>query len=176
MKEFKAQSATRGQIQEQLQKLQTEAVAHPTNFQNVLALGGIYTQMQETNRAAELFHQAAALFGQELNDPNLKPENASAMAQIAALIGDYTKLELTLQKLVTLMPGQPEPLYDLAALQAITGKTDDSLKNLGLAIQMSSKRLLTNSAARDLIVEARKDPRFNAVRNLPGFQKLVPVN
>ena len=176
LKEFKAQSATRGQIQEQLQKLQSEAVAHPTNFQNVLALGGIYTQMQETNRAAELFHQAAALFGQELNDPNLKPENVSAMAQIAALIGDYAKLEIALQKLVALMPGQPEPLYDLAALQAITGKTDDSLKNLGLAIQMSSQRLLTNAAARDLIMEARKDHRFDLVRNLPGFQKLVPAN
>ncbi len=176
LKQFKAESATRGQVQDQLQKLQSEAVAHPTNFQNVLTLGSLLTQMQETNRAAELFHQAAALFGQELNDPKARPENISAMAQIAALIGDYDKLELTLKKLVTLLPDQPEPLYDLAALQAITGKNDESLKNLGTAIQMSSKRLLTNASARDLIVEARKDPRFNSVRNLPGFQKLVPNN
>jgi len=176
LKEFKAQSASRGQIQEQLQKLQSEAVAHPTNFQNILALGSIFGQMQETNRATELFHQAAALFGQALADPNAHPENITAMAQIAATLGDYAKLEAALQKLVALLPSQPEPLYDLAALQAITGKTDDSMKNLGLAIQMSSKRLLTNATSRDLIAEARKDPRFNAVRNLPGFQKLVPVD
>jgi len=176
LKEFKSQSAARGQIQEQLQKLQSEVVAHPTNFQNVLALGGIYTQMQETNRANELFRQAAALFGQELNNPNIRPDNVSAMAQISALIGDYAKLELILQKLVALLPDQPEPLYDLAALQAITGKNDQALKNLGTAIQMSSKRLLTNSTARDLIVEARKDPRFNAIRSLPAFQKLVQAN
>ena len=175
LKEFKAQSASRTQIQDQLQKLQSEAVAHPTNFPNILALGTLFTQMQETNRAAELFHQAAVLFGQELNDPNVRPDNVSAMAQIAAVIGDYAKLELTLQKLVTLMPGQPEPLYDLAALQVITGKNDAALKNLGTAIQMSSKRLLTNPAARDLIGEARKDPRFTPIRNLPEFQKLVPA-
>jgi tetratricopeptide (TPR) repeat protein len=175
LQDFKKQSAARGQIQDQLQKLQSEAVAHPTNFQNIVALGSVYTQMQETNRATELFRQAAALFGQVLNDPNLRPENVTAMAQISAVLGDYTKLEIALQKLVALLPDQPEPLYDLAALQAITGKNDDALKKLGVAIQMSSKRLLTNPAARDLIVEARKDHRFDPVRNLPEFQKLVPA-
>lgn len=174
LKEFKASSASRSQIQEQLQKMQSEAMAHPTNFQNILALGGLFTQMQETNRAAELFHSAATLFGQALNDPKIQADNVTAMAQIAALIGDYGKLELTLQKLVALRPDEPEALYDLAALQSITGKSEASLKNLGTAIQMSSKRLLTNPSARDLIAEARKDPRFNGVRNLPGFQKLVP--
>jgi tetratricopeptide (TPR) repeat protein len=176
LQDFKKQSAARGQIQEQLQKLQTEAVAHPTNFQNILALGSLYSQMQDTNRAADLFRQAAGMFGKVLDDPNLNPENVKAMAQIAAAVGDYAKLETTLQKLTVLLPGQPEPRYDLAALQAILGKNDDALKNLRAAIDMSSKRLLTNSAARNLITEARSDPRFNAIRNLPEFQKLVPAN
>ena len=174
LQDFKKRSAAQGQMQEQLQKLQSEAVAHPTNFQNILNLAGIYTQMQETNRAAELFRQAAAFFGQALADPNARPDNVTAMAQISSMIGDYAKLETALQKLVALLPDQPEPLFDLAALEAITGKNDAALKHLGLAIQMSSKRLRTNPAARDLIVEARKDSRFNALRNLPEFQKLVP--
>jgi hypothetical protein len=35
---------------------------------------------------------------------------------------------------------------------------------------------LTNPAARNLLVEAGKDPRFNSIRNLPEFQKLVQAN
>jgi tetratricopeptide (TPR) repeat protein len=159
-----------------LQKLQGEAVANPTNFQNVLALGNLFTQMQDTNRAIELFHQATALFDQELANPNAKPGNVTAMAQIAAIIGDFSKLEGALKKLVSLLPNQPEPLYDLAALDALTGKTDDALKNLRASIDLSSKRLLTNSAARNLIIDAGKDPRFNPIRNLPEFQKLVPAS
>ncbi|MDD5140422.1 MAG: DUF2723 domain-containing protein [Verrucomicrobiales bacterium] len=175
LKDFKLQSAERGHIQEQLQKLQSEAIANPTNFQNILNLGSLYNQMQETNRATELFRQAAALFDQALADPNARPENVTAMAQISAMLGDYAKLEAALQKLVVLLPDKPEPRFDLAAFQSINGKTDDSLKNLGIAIQMSSRRLLTNSMALDLIVEARKDTRFNAIRNRPEFQKLVPA-
>ena len=50
------------------------------------------------------------------------------------------------------------------------------MKNLRASIDLSSKRLSTNSAARNLIVAARDDPRFNAIRSLPDFQKLVPPN
>jgi tetratricopeptide (TPR) repeat protein len=176
LQKFKSESAARGQLQEELQKLQSEAVAHPTNFQNVLALGSLYSQMQETNRATELFRQATAVFGQVLSDPNAKPENVMAMAQISAAIGDYTRLEPVLQKLVVLEPGRPERRYDLAAFQAITGKNEEALKNLGLAIEMSNKRLLTNSTEQNLAVAARSDSRLNNLRNLPEFQKIVPSN
>jgi hypothetical protein len=39
---------------------------------------------------------------------------------------------------------------------------------------LNATRLKTNPNAHDLLVEARKDPRFNSLRNLPAFQKLVP--
>ena len=176
LQEFKKQAGERGQLQDQLQKMQIEAATHPTNFQNVYALGSLYAQMQDTNRAAELFRQATALFDQELANPNVRPENVTAMAQIAAATGNFPELESILKKLVSLLPNQPEPLYDLAALDAISGKNDDAMKNLRASIDLSSKRLLTNAAARNLLIEVRKDPRFNAIRNLPEFQKLVPDN
>jgi tetratricopeptide (TPR) repeat protein len=176
LQEFKKQAAERGQIQSQLQKLQTEAINDPTNFQNVFALGNFYAQMQDTNRVNELFRQATALFDQELANPNVQPENISGMAQIAAATGNFTKLETILKKLSQLLPNEPEPLYDLAALEAITGKNEEAIKNLRTSINLSSQRLLTNAAARNLLTEAGKDPRFNALRNLPEFQKLVPAN
>jgi len=175
LEEFKSQSASRGQFQEQLQKLQTEAATHPTNFQNILALGSLYTQMQDTNRTFELFSQAAGLFDQELVSPTVRSEDILAMAQISAALGNVGKLEIILKKLVALNPAQPEAHYDLAALEAITGKTDDALKDLGMAVDLSSKRLLTNSSAHNLIIEARSDPRFNSLRSLPAFQKIVPA-
>ena len=176
LNEFKKQAAERGQMQDQLQKLQTEAANNPTNFQNVLTLGSVYKQMQDTNRAADLFRQATALFDQELADPHARPENISAMAQIAAETGNFTKLEAILKKLVNLLPNQPEPIYDLAALEAITGKNDDAVKNLRVAIDLSSQRLLTNPAANNLLIAARTDQRFNIIRGLPEFQKIIPPN
>jgi tetratricopeptide (TPR) repeat protein len=174
LQEFKSQSATRDQFQGQLQKFQAEAATNPTNFQNVLALGSLYSQMQDTNRAFQLFNQAAGLFDQELANPSIQTANVLAMAQIAAAIGNVNRLETVLKKLVALNPAQPEAHYDLAALEAITGKSDDALKELGISIDLSSKRLLTNSGAHNLVVEARADPRFNTLRNRVDFQKIVP--
>jgi hypothetical protein len=103
----------RGQLQEQLQKMQSEAVAHPTNFQNILNLASLYTQIQETNRAAELLRQAAVLLGPALADTNAQVGNVTAMAQICAMTGDYAKLETALQKLVTLVPDAIDALLKL---------------------------------------------------------------
>jgi tetratricopeptide (TPR) repeat protein len=174
LQEFKSQSATRDQFQGNLQKLQAQAATNPTNFQNILALGSLYSQMQDTNRAFQLFNQASSLFDQELASPSVRSEDVLAMAQIAAAIGNVNKLETVLKKLVALNPTQPEAHYDLAALEAITGKTDEAIKELGISIDLSSKRLLTNSAAHNLVIEARSDPRFNSLRNRVDFQKIVP--
>jgi Flp pilus assembly protein TadD len=109
-----------------------------------------------------------------LANPNIRYPDVAAMAQIAAQLGDMSKLELSLQKLVRLAPNQPEPLYDLAALDAILGKTSEALQQLQASLDLNAKRLATNPAARDLLAEARKDHRFDSLRNLPAFRKLVP--
>jgi tetratricopeptide (TPR) repeat protein len=176
LEEFKKQSGTRSQLQDQLQKLQNEAAAHPTNFQNVLALGNLYSQMQDTNRMVQLFSQATAFMDEALAGPSVQAENLLAMAQICATLGNFAKLEVVLKKLVAMNPNNPEARYDLAALEAIIGKSDDALKDLRISVDESSQRLLTNPAAHNLLVSARTDPRFNPIRNLPEFQKIIPLN
>jgi Flp pilus assembly protein TadD len=96
------------------------------------------------------------------------------MAEIAARLGDMTRLESLLQKLASLAPDQPEPHYDLAALDAILGKTSEALQHLQTSLDLNAKRLAANPSARDLLSEARKDPRFDTLRTLPAFQKIVP--
>ena len=147
---------------------------NPTNFQNTLDLARFYFQIQQTNRAVELLRHAIGLFDQALANPNIRYPDVAAMAQIAAQMGDMPKLEILLQKLVSLAPDQPEPHYDLAALYAILGKTSAALQNLQASLDLSAKRLATNPTAHDLLAEVRKDPRFDSLRNLPAFQKLVP--
>ena len=164
---YKAQSADRTQAINQINTMEAIARTNPSNIANLLTLGGAYLQMQQTNRAVELFDLALA-------SPAIKFPDAAAIAQTFAGLGNLGKLETALQKLVALAPDQPEPRYDLAALQAIGGKTAESLQNLKSALEISAKRLASNPTANDLLKTARTDPRLTALRALPEFQKLVP--
>ena len=165
--DFKNQSAARSQVETQLQQMENEARTNPGNLQNLLSLASLYLQMQQTNRTIELFDRAMA-------DPHLSSSVAGFIAQTYAKMGNLAKLEGVLQKIVTLVPDQPEPWYDLAALNAILGKPDQAFQNLRQALDLSTQRLKSNPTARDLLLEARKDQRFDPLRNLPEFQKLVP--
>jgi tetratricopeptide (TPR) repeat protein len=136
--------------------------------QNLIMLGGTYLQLQQTNRAVELFDQA-------LTSSTIKFQDAAAVAQYFAQLGNMAKLETALKKLVSLSPDQPEPLYDLAALQAITGQTPVALQNLKTSLEMSARRLATNAGSRDLLAAARTDQRFIPLHALPEYQKLVPA-
>ncbi len=174
--EFKTQGGQRAQFESQLQQMEIEAQNNPTNFQNILGLSHIYSQMQQTNRAAALLKQSLGLFDQALANPNLRPEDASAMAQICAQSGNLPELEVVIKKIITLEPTQPEVRYDLAALDAVMGKTPEALQNLHTALDMNAKRLATNPAASNLLLLARTDSRLNSLRNLPAFQTLVSSN
>jgi tetratricopeptide (TPR) repeat protein len=176
LKGFESQNSERNHIMADLQRMETEAQKNPSNFQNIFQLSGLYIQMQQPNRATNLFAQSIQIADQALADPNISYDNVRALAQITAQMGNLAKLESVLQKLVTLAPDQPEPRYDLSALEAILGKTAPAISNLQNALDMSAKRLLTNPTARNLLVEARKDPRFGGIRGTPEFQKLVPPN
>ena len=163
----------KGRIPEQVQAATQidamESMAHtnPANITNLITLGSGYMQMQQTNRAFELFDTALAR-------PEAKFQDVAAIAQFYAQLGSYGKLETAIKKMVSLDPEQPEPRYDLAALQAIMGNTAESLQNLKKALDLSAKRLAKDPKARDLQDAARTDGRLDHLRALPEFQKLVP--
>jgi tetratricopeptide (TPR) repeat protein len=134
-----------------------------------MQLGGIYMQMQQTNRAFELFDRA-------LTNSTISYNEATAIAQLYLQNGNLPKLEGALQKIVAIAPGQPDSRYDLAALQSLLGKNSDSLSNLKIALDLNAARLKTNPAASDLLARARTDPNLAPLRALPEFQKIVPPN
>jgi Flp pilus assembly protein TadD len=94
-------------------------------------------------------------------------------AQQLATLGDYGRLEVTLQKLARTLPDSPEPLYDLAALRSLLGRHAEALQDLRQALKMSAERKVRDPKARDLLAEVQSDPRFNAMRTLPEFKALT---
>jgi tetratricopeptide (TPR) repeat protein len=167
--DFQKQSGEHAQEGDRLQQMEKEASQNPADVDNLLQLGGAYLQMQQTNRAIELFDQVLAA-------KVVSYSEAATIAQFYSQSGNLPKLEGALQKIVAIVPTQPEPRYDLAALEAVLGQNSDSLSNLQAALAMSAARLKTNPAALDLLTHARADARLNSLRTLPEFQKIVPPN
>lgn len=167
LKDYKAQNDERMKAFGQLDQMEATARTNPNDVHNLINLGATYASMAQTNRAIECFDQA-------LVSTNLKYADAGAVASYYSQLGILPKLETALTKLAELAPDQPEPRYDLAALQAFLGQPAKSLVNLKLAIELNAQRMKTNPTARDLLVEARRDPRLNSLRALPEFSKIVP--
>ena len=155
----------------QLQRLETEARAHPANLQNLLTLGSGYMQLQRTN-------DAIAVFDQALTNSAITYDEAAGIAQLYSVMGNghLASLEAALQKRATLAPEpvRPEAYYDVAAFKAMLGKNSEALDNLRTAMDLNAKRLQGNPKASDLAARNRSDPRFDALRSLPEFQKIVP--
>jgi tetratricopeptide (TPR) repeat protein len=127
--------------------------------------------MQRTNDAVVLFDQA-------LTNSALSYNEAAALAQFYLKMGSghLDKLEAVLQKIITIAPEQvlPESYYNLAALDAVLGKSTDALANLRTAMDLNAKRLQRDPRADDLAAANRSDTRFDPLRSLPEFQKIVP--
>jgi tetratricopeptide (TPR) repeat protein len=167
LEDYKKQNDERAKAVGQIDQMENTARTNPDDVHNLIILGVTYVQLQQTNRAIELFDQVLA-------SPSAKFADVGAVAQYFSQLGNLPKLELALEKLAALAPDQPEPHYDLAALQAYLNHTGPALTNLKTAIELSNQRLKTNPAARDILADARKDQHLNSLRALPEFFKIVP--
>lgn len=170
VEDIKKRVANNAQVTEQLQQMEAEAREHPTNVQNLVGLGNIYMQMGQTNEASGLFNQA-------LTNSALTYAEVATIAQLYSRMGAgyFNQLEVALQKLARLAPEsvQPEAYYDLAALKVMTGKTSEALDDLRISMDLNAKRLKADPTAHNLAVTNRSDARFDALRNLPEYQKIV---
>jgi hypothetical protein len=104
----------------------------------------------------------------------VEPGTVMAVAQHYLQLQLWPRLETAMRKMTTLMPENPEAHYDLSAVQAVTGRFEDSVKTLQKTLQLSDARRATNPAARDLRQMARTDARFASVAQRPDFRQLIP--
>jgi thioredoxin-like negative regulator of GroEL len=169
LENYKKEFGSRIQQQNQIQQMQSEAATNPADLSNILGLAGTYLQMQQTNLAVTLFDEA-------ITNSRITPAQLDAIASFYAQTGNITKLEGVLGRIVAIVPDQPEPRYDFAAVEAVLGKTNEALENLKVALDLNANRLKANPKANDLLNQVRNDGHFNSIRSLPEFQKLVPPN
>ena len=122
----------------QLKQMENEAGKNGTNFQAAFNLAMYYLQLQETNRAMETLDKV-------LDNPQADASAYLALASAYVSLQNIPKLETTLEKLVKVMPNDPEPWYDLAALKASLGKQSEAMAALSKSLDANAKRLACNN-------------------------------
>ena len=95
-------------------------------------------------RAGTVRYQALAQAGTEIC------RQRRPSPSISRSLATFAKLETALEKLAMLAPDQPEPRYDLAALQAIIGRPTEACKPQGRA-GIERQRRAKNPTARDML-------------------------
>jgi tetratricopeptide (TPR) repeat protein len=151
-----------------LTKLQSEWNNSRTNLQLGLNLAGALLQFQQTAAAVQVLDQIMA-------STNLDSSAVVACAQGYLQMGNMTQLEAALARLTVLTPDSPEAWYDLAAIKSTLGKPQEAIAALKTAVSLSNARRAQSPSAKDLLAEARTDPRFEALKTLPEFKALVPA-
>jgi tetratricopeptide (TPR) repeat protein len=155
-----------GKIQAVVDKLAAQYQANRSNLDAGTALGEGYHLLQRNDLATQTLNEV-------LNHPNLDANAAMLLAQQYAALIDYPHLETTLEKLSKLAPGSPEAWYDLASLKASLGKNAEALPALKQALELSAARLKKDPKARNLVMDAKSDPRFAALRQVPEVRQML---
>jgi tetratricopeptide (TPR) repeat protein len=165
--EVYSQIGERPKIQSAVNQFEAELKTNSGNFPAALAMADGYRQLQQPDKAVQILDQVLA-------NPQVNSNEVLVVAKFFADMGNFSKLEASLTKLVAVAPDSPEAWYDLAALSAQLGKNQDAVSDLRRALDLSAKRHKLNPKARDLVAEAQKDNRFAGLHELPEYEKLVP--
>ncbi|HEX7654018.1 MAG TPA: DUF2723 domain-containing protein [Verrucomicrobiae bacterium] len=166
LKEYRGQNTQRMQALGQVDQLEATAKSNPDNISNLIMLASVKMQMQDTNRAYELLNQA-------IDSAKIDMPEAAAVAQFFGQSGNIPGFEKALRKLVVLAPDAPEHRYNLAAVEAVTGRIPEGLADIKLAVELNKKRRASDPKAVDIMPLVRQDPNLNPLRSLPEFQKLM---
>jgi tetratricopeptide (TPR) repeat protein len=161
-----AQAASPAAVHATVDQMERELRDHPANFQNALSLVAAYMQMQRSDKAT-------AVLDQMLASPAATQEALQFVAEAYGQLGNFPKLEATVEKLTQLDPHSPEWWYNLAAIKLMLGKTPEALSGLRTSLDENAKRLVQNPKALNLLTQARTDPRFSALHSNAEFQQLV---
>jgi thioredoxin-like negative regulator of GroEL len=151
-----------------LTKLEEQVRANPDDFKKAFELWSRYMQMQQTDRALEVIDKI-------ISNPHATLATVQDAAQAYIQMNNLPKVELALEKLVKLAPGEPETWYNLAGVQVMMSRSSEALTNLHQALDLNSRRLAKNPQARDLRTELEKDRRFDSLRSAPEIKSFVPA-
>ncbi|HEX5222095.1 MAG TPA: DUF2723 domain-containing protein [Verrucomicrobiae bacterium] len=150
-----------------VQKLEQQVRANPTDFGAALQLAFHYFQSQQMDRGY-------AMLDSVVSNPQVDAPTLMTIADLYKQLSNLPKIETVMARMVQLQPQAAEAWYDLASLRTSLGRTSEGMVALSNAVTLSNARRTTNPAALDLAAQAKKDAMLNPLRGLPEFQKLVP--
>ena len=162
---FKDRVANVAMAQNEISLYERQFRANTNSLSNAFKLASAYLQAQLTDAAYQILDQLVAR-------TNADAGTLLSVANAYVQLGQYQRVEPALIRLVTLVPDSPEVWYDLAATRTALGKSNEAIKSLNIALQLSNRRLAADPQASNLLVLAATDPRFLPLRALPDFQKL----
>jgi len=166
LQSFKGNESKLAEAQANIQKLQVAWQQNPSNFQAALDLAGAFFGIGQQTAGVQVLDEI-------LKSPHTTPDAVIAVANYFITSKNFIKLEGALERLTEIQPGSPEAWYDLAALKASLGKSNDAIATLRKSFELNDARLATASTARNLRVEAAKDERFGLLRATPEFKALM---
>ena len=146
--------------------LEQQFVAQPSNMQLAFKIMDNYNQLNQKEKALPILDKV-------LGYPQADGTLLLMAAQAANNLGQMPKVEEALSKLVKVSPDNPEAFFDLAGIRALLNRNPEALDSLGQALRKSRTRWQTNKAAVNLYSNALADSRFNNLRAMPEFQKLM---
>ena len=149
----------------QVQQLEAQFRANPTNLTAAFNLAVNYIQTGDTNAALHVLDQLAV---NPQSDANILLSVADAYSRLF----QTARLEPLFQRIVKVTPDSPEAWYDLAGIQTALDKPAEAVKSLTQAIAQSRQRIAKQPNSRDLIKEALGDPRFIPLKARPDFQQI----
>lgn len=160
VRQLKDLKATAGAMpaNKSINELADEFRANPTNVTNAFQIAGTLYQMGRSN-------EAVSLLDAMMTNPKTDASSLLSLAEGYRQLTRADKMADTLALYVQKSPDAPEGWFDLAALQAATGRPDEASKSLANSFRLSDTRKATNPAARDMRAVYATDPRFNGVRN-----------
>lgn len=166
LQKMKEDSATLQKMRSQLAELEKAYRAEPSNASKAFALAQVYMSMQDTNRAMMILEDL-------LRQPGIDAGAVISVANAFVQFNQIHRLERALLKLTQINPNSPEAWYDLAGIQAMTGKKNEAIESLRRAITLSDERLKTNSKANNLRNSIQTDGRLNILRGNPDFELII---
>lgn len=131
--------------------------ANITNLESAFELASTYLSAGRSN-------DAVAILDALLAKPDADLRTLASLAQAYQQLQRIDRIETTLERYARLQPDSPEGWYQLAAVQAVQGKSSSTASSLRKAFELSDRRLATNPAAANLRTQLTADPRFEFVR------------
>jgi tetratricopeptide (TPR) repeat protein len=147
-------------------KLEALLSQSPTNLAATMKLVQNYQQAKQNNKVIAVLDRLVAAPGADTAMLLFAAQKYNELAQLP-------KVAQALQKLVSVIPNNPEAWYDLAGVQMLLNMRTQALASLKQSLENNRLRLAADPNSANLYFTVTGDVRFAALRELAEYNQLI---